>query len=208
MDNNGYNNMKIIKQKNISTNELVKDLQNGKVIVYPTETSYGLGADATNEEAVNKIFKIKKRQVGKSVLVVMPNIEMAMQYVEWSELLNELAQKYWPGPLTVVVPLKSGHNLASDVVAIDNTLAFRISSHPLITELTKKLNKPIVSTSANISAQGDAYNSQAIINVFEKEINQPDIIIDAGQLPEKSPSTIIRLLNDKIEVLRQGQIKI
>jgi len=200
--------MEVIKEKDISIEKIVKSLKNGKVIVYPTETSYGLGADATNEEAVNKIFKIKKRQVGKSVLIVMSNIEMAMQYVEWSEKLNELTQKYWPGPLTVVMPLKSGHNLASGVVAIDNTLAFRISSHPLITELTKKLNKPIVSTSANISAQGDSYNAQEIINVFEKEVSQPDIVIDAGELPEKSPSTIIRLINGKLEVLRQGQIKI
>ncbi|MCF6276237.1 MAG: threonylcarbamoyl-AMP synthase [Candidatus Magasanikbacteria bacterium] len=199
--------MKIIKEKDISIKEIVKALQSGKVIVYPTETSYGFGVDATNKEAVNKIFKIKQRQKGKPVLVVMPNIHMAMEYVEWSEKLDELAQKYWPGPLTVVVPTKNNHNLASGVVAGDNTLAFRISSHPLVAELTQKLGKPIVSTSANLASQNDPYDAQEIISIFEKEENKPDIIIDAGELPEESPSTIIRLLNGELEVLRQGQVK-
>jgi L-threonylcarbamoyladenylate synthase len=201
--------MKVLKEKNISIEEIVNSLKNGEVIVYPTETSYGLGADASNEQAVNRIFKIKKRQAGKSMLVVMPDIEMAKKYVEWTPKLDELATKYWPGPLTIVAKLKENTGLASGVINdADKTLAFRVSAHPLVKEIAKSLNAPLVSTSANISAQDDPYDAQEIEIVFNKEDQKPDIIIDAGSLPETSPTTIVKILNGQAVVLRQGQLKI
>ncbi|MBI5729123.1 MAG: Sua5/YciO/YrdC/YwlC family protein [Candidatus Magasanikbacteria bacterium] len=92
--------MKILTECNLA--ELVVDLLSGKTIVFPTETSYGLGCDATNQAAVDKIFKIKGRKSDKPLLVVVPTVEMARKYLAWSDLLGTLAKKYWPGPLTVV----------------------------------------------------------------------------------------------------------
>lgn len=92
--------MRIINQENLS--EAVAALQAGQTVVFPTETSYGLGCDAANQEAVDKIFKIKGRKSDKPLLVVVPNVEMAKKYLVWNETLDKLANKYWPGALTVV----------------------------------------------------------------------------------------------------------
>jgi len=88
--------------KVISTKEAIKYLKNGKTIIFPTETSYGLGCDATNQEAVDKIFKIKGRRGDKPLLVVVPTVEMAREWLEWTPLVEKLAEKYWPGALTIV----------------------------------------------------------------------------------------------------------
>ena len=92
--------MNILTECNLA--QLVVDLQNGKTVVFPTETSYGLGCDATNQEAVDRIFKIKGRKSDKPLLVVVPNVEMAKRYLVWNELLEKIAKKYWPGSLTAV----------------------------------------------------------------------------------------------------------
>ncbi len=198
--------MNIVLQQSISIPDIVSDLKSGKAIVYPTETCYGLGCDATNQLAVDKIFSIKKRQNEKSVLVVAPSISMIIEYIDWTPALQKIADNYWPGALTVVTKAKNNCTLAKGVIANDGTVAFRISSHPFVTTLSEALEKPLVSTSANITSQESPYDIESVLKMFENSSPQPDIIIDAGILPHKNPSTIIRLDNDKITVLRQGEI--
>ena len=77
-------------------------LKKGKILVFPTETSYGLGCDATNQSAVDKIFKIKERSADKPLMMVVPEVEMAKKYLAWNSLVDRVAIKYWPGPVTVV----------------------------------------------------------------------------------------------------------
>lgn len=201
--------MEIIKLEDLSIDEIVESLLAGKTIVYPTETCYGLGCDATNEVAVDKIFDIKKRQKEKPLLVVMPDVGMAMEYIEWNGSLERLAGMYWPGPLTVVAELDPDSEaapLASGVVGPDGTLAFRVTGHPTSYELAASLSRPLVSTSANIAAAASAYDIESVLAMFQDEAIQPDIIIDAGELVHKSPSTIVRVGGGQIEVLRQGEI--
>lgn len=198
--------MTIIKQQNLDMNKIVSALRAGEVLVYPTETVYGLGCDATNQEAVNKIFSIKKRQQEKSVLVIAADLNMMLDYIEWTPKLQELADKYWPGPLTIVAPIKFQNDLASGVIAQDNTIAFRVTDHPLAHELSEKLGRPLVSTSANIAAMSNPYEIEQVIKMFAEEIDQPDIIIDGGELSHRSPSTIVKLIGDDIVVLRQGEL--
>lgn len=200
--------MQILLVSSISIPFLVEFLQEGKTIVYPTETCYGLGCDATNQSAVDQIFAIKKRQRDKSLLVVMPSIEMIQEYVVWTKELNRLAERYWPGPLTIVAQARPDAQLARGVLAEDGTIAFRLSSHPLAQELSAGLNKPIVSTSANIAAMDNPYDIESVRTMFDGQDAQPDIVIDAGDLPEQSPSTIVRVRDRKIEVLRQGELVI
>lgn len=198
--------MKKILLQDIDITKLVTALQDGAVIAYPTETCYGLGCDATNQEAVNKIFNIKKRQKDKPLLVVMPDQQMAMNYVTWSETLENISQKYWPGALTCVANINQDIDIASGVRAQDNTLAFRITSHPFAAEISQKLGVPIVSTSANLSNQASCYDVDSLEKIFENQEVQPDIIIDAGDLPEQLSSTIIKVIDNQILVLRQGEI--
>lgn len=200
------NSMQIIKIENINLVELVEELKKGKTVVYPTETCYGLGCDSTNAQAVAKIFAIKKRQKDKPVLALVPEVGMVMQYIEWSPSLEKISQRYWPGPLTVVVPIRFVKNLAPGVVAENGTIAFRVTGHPLCISLAKELGVPLVSTSANISSEASPYDIESVVAMFcDKEL-RPDIIIDAGVLVHHNPSTIIKVTGEKIEVLRQGEV--
>ena len=198
--------MEVFKKENLNLEEITEALRQGKVIVYPTETVYGLGCDVTDQIAVDKIFEIKQRQKNKPVLMVAASIDMVMEYVEWNEKLEELAQKYWPGPLTIVAPVKTGCGLVRGVVSEDDTVAFRVTEHHLAQELSEKLGKPIVSTSANISNQESSSDAENILAMFESQEAKPDIVIDAGELPHRSPSTIIKVTNGEVEVLRQGEL--
>jgi len=198
----------------INQTEALDYLKSGKTIIFPTETSYGLGCDATNQKAVNKIFKIKGRRPDKPLLVVVPTVEMARKYLEWSPLLEKLSLKYWPGPFTVVskVKVKSEKlkvgELAKGVVGSNGTVAVRVSSADAPKYLSEKLGRPVVATSANISDAGDAYDSEELIKTYEGREFQPDAIIDAGVLPHNPPTTIVSVVGEELKVLRQGAIVI
>lgn len=199
--------MNVIPAELEAISEMVRVLREGQTVVYPTETSYGLGADATNAAAVDKLFAIKKRQAEKSMLVLMSDVVMAKQYVAWNEALDELARKYWPGALTVVAPMRPDAMVAPGVVGVGNTLAFRITSHPLAAALVQSLGRPLVSTSANIATQGSPYDCATVIAMFKNEVDQPDWILDAGSLPVRSPSTIVKIApGEPLRVLRQGEV--
>jgi L-threonylcarbamoyladenylate synthase len=197
--------MTIIPLKDAKPKEIVEALKEGQTIVYPTETCYGLGCEATNQASVDQIFSIKQRQTDKPLLVVMPSIEMARDYVIWTETIDTLATTYWPGPMTVVATAKPGTGLAKGVIADDGTVAFRITDYPVAVELSTALGVPLVSTSANISAQESPYDIASVHAMFQHATPQPDIIIDAGVLPHAAPSTIVKVIDTSIEILRQGE---
>ena len=129
-----------------------------------------------------------------------------MEYMEWSPVLDEIAQRYWPGALTVVTQLHDEHPFASGVAAPDNTLAFRVSAHPFVAELSEAVGGPIVSTSANIASQGSPYDVESIVTMYAHTEEKPDVIIDAGPLPHESPSTIVKVEGNTLSILRQGEV--
>lgn len=215
--------MKILSECNLA--QLVIDLLDGQTVVFPTETTYGLGCDATNRAAVENIFKIKGRRPDKPLLVVVPTIEMAKKYLVWSPALDQIAAKYWPGPLTIVGeyarPEKDSENtkilrsaqddikdLAPGVVSSDNTLAIRVSAHLFIKSVTEKLGRPLVATSANIADAGELFSSDDVVAQFKDRAFQPDIILNNGILPKHLPTTIVRVRADQFEILRQGELTI
>ncbi|MCX6779770.1 MAG: L-threonylcarbamoyladenylate synthase, partial [Candidatus Magasanikbacteria bacterium] len=153
--------MKLLTECNLAL--IVSEILNGKVIVFPTETSYGLGCDATNQAAVDRIFKIKGRSDDKPLLVTVNSIEMAKKYLLWNYNLNSLAHAYWPGPLTVVGEYAVGQ-LAKGVVGKDGSVAIRVSDYPLIKSITEKIQRPLVATSANLAGQPSFYSAK---NFFE-----------------------------------------
>lgn len=196
--------MKAFNQENIK--EVVFFLEQGQTIVFPTETSYGLGCDSTNQDAVDKIFKIKERQRGKPLLIVVPTVEMAKKYLQWNVLIEKLSDKYWPGSLTIVG--KSNRSLSNGVISQNGTVAIRVTNHSVPKYLSEQLDRPIVATSANISDEGDIYNFSDIIESFKNKKEQPDMVLDYGNLPKKRPTTIISVENNKFEILRQGELEI
>ncbi len=201
--------MEILPEENLNIKSISQALLEGQTLVYPTETCYGLGCDATNQAAVDKLFDIKHRQKNKPLLVVAHDLSVMLEHVIDSPKLFELEEKYWPGPLTVVTRARPDSNLAKGVIAEDGTIAFRVTDHPVASALCEAIDGPIVSTSANIAAHKSPYDIADVLAMFGEEIIQPDMVIDAGVLPERSPSTIVRInIDGTIEVLREGNIRI
>jgi L-threonylcarbamoyladenylate synthase len=198
--------MRILKECNLS--EVVVELLEGKTIIFPTETSYGLGCDATNQQAVDAIFKIKERIGDKPLLAVVPTVAMARKYIAWNDTIEQIASKYWPGSLTIVGKSLSNSGLALGVVSNQGTVAVRVTAHPVVKFLSESLGKPIVATSGNISGAGDIYTATDAEAMFTDRSDQPDLILDFGQLPKNLPTTLVDATGDEIKILRQGELRV
>lgn len=202
--------MQIIKQDSLNAiSSAEKILTASGVIVYPTETSYGLGCAATDKQAVDKLYKLKKLPDDKPSILVVASLAMAEEYGVFSEIAKQLAKKYWPGPLTLVMPAKSDNGLVFNLINQANqTVGLRWSSYMMTEDLSRAIKQPIVSTSANLSGQSDTYSLTEVELRFKNSIDQIDLMIDGGILPDVKPSTVVQVIDQKIEVLRQGEIYI
>jgi L-threonylcarbamoyladenylate synthase len=179
-------------------------LRNGGVVVFPTETAYGLAADATNTRAVERVLAIKGREEGKTVALIASDLTMAERYLEFSARLHELAREFWPGPLTIVAKAKKGTDLSSAVIRENGTIALRVSSHPVATRLAQELRVPIVATSANRAGESSCYSVPAARQQLDAQPLQPDFYLDGGVLPRRKPSTIVKEVGRRLEIVRQG----
>ncbi len=201
--------MKIFQKQEFD--KIIVALKKDETMVFPTETSYGLGCDATNQAAVDKVFKIKGRPADKPLLVLASDIKMAKKYLLWDGTVEKVAGKYWPGALTIVANYERpfwGKGLARGVVAADNTVAARVTADEWLNKLVKKYGRPIVATSANISGADNVYDIKEIESQFTDKEFQPDILVDGGVLLKRSPTTLVSVADDKIKILRQGEVKI
>lgn len=185
--------------------QLIADLLSGQVIVYPTETTYGIGCDAYNQTAVDKIFAIKERPKNKPLLVLVDSIKNAKKYLVWNEKLEQLAKKYWPGPLTIIADAsQEGKKLASGVVSTEGKIAIRVTAHLIAKKLVEALGKPLVSTSANIGGDKEIYDPQILREIFSHHEPAPNLLLDFGVLPFCPPTTIVDVTGEKTKIIRQG----
>ncbi len=174
-----------------------KILKEGGVIIFPTETSYGLAADATNENAITKLVKAKEQPDEKNISIIVSDLEQAKRFGKITPEAETLVKKFMPGPLTLVV--EKQYNVPN--VLADKTIAFRISSNRIATLLCKALGNPITATSANLHGRPNIYSGREVIKQFGGRVH---MIIDAGELPKNPPSTMYDLINKR--VLRFGPI--
>ncbi len=177
----------------------VEVLKEGGIILYPTDTIWGIGCDATNEEAINKVYKLKNRIETKSMLVLVENDRMLQNIVEVSSLawdLIDLSEK----PTTIIYD--DPKNVASNLIASDNTLGVRLVEPIFLKQLIGKLKNPIVSTSANISGDASPRNFN---DISEKIKNGVDYILDINVDSNSSKSSsIIKLTKDsKVTIIRK-----
>ena len=168
-------------------------LKKGSVIIYPTETSYGIGADIDNKKALEKIYAIKQRPIEKQLIYLVSTISMAKKYAFLTADHEKLIKRFMPGPLTIVA--KGNKNNI-------NEFAFRISSNKLANSIVKALGRPIASTSANFTGDPPLYKIRDVFKHFQDYVN---LIIDAGDLPSQQPSTVVDLFNG-ITIRREGPI--
>jgi L-threonylcarbamoyladenylate synthase len=190
--------------KMLGLDEAVEMLRAGKVIIYPTETSYALGCDATNDKALQRVFTIKGREDGKGTPIILPPDSDPAAFIEFSEMLKAIADQHWPGALNVVSERKSTSSVSRHAET-NGSQSVRKSSHPLAFALAEGLGRPIVATSANRSGEPSLYKVQEILEAFSSG-EVPDGFLSGGDLEERPASTIITLRNGEIKVLRQGQI--
>ena len=198
--------MKFVTKKEIRG--AVECLKNGGVVVFPTETSYGLAADAKNSEAVKRVFAIKGREAKKTPPLITASRAMTEKTIEMGPVLRKLAKKYWPGPFTVVAPVRKEAGLAKEVIrSEDRSAAVRVSSHPVACALARGLGRAIVATSANLAGAVSCYSIKAFKKQLGPQSIQPDVWLDAGVLPRRNPSALVAEKDGKISILRQGSIR-
>ena len=176
-------------------------LKSGGIILYPTDTIWGIGCDATNEKAVEKIYKIKKREDSKSMLVLMENPALLERYVtEVPEIAWDLIE-IATTPLTII--FSKAKNLAKNLIAEDGSIGIRFTKEAFSSQLLQRFRRPLVSTSANISGE----KSPAYFNEISEEIrNQVDYVVEYRQDDNtpSQPSSIIKLgVGGQIEIIRK-----
>lgn len=174
-------------------NKALEVLKNGGIILYPTDTIWGLGCDATNKEAVEKIYALKKRTESKSLIVLLDTDNKIQSYVnDVPEVAYDLIE-YAEHPLTIV--FSKAKNLAENVINEDGSVGIRVTSHEFCKELVQRLRKPIVSTSANISGKPSPKNFQEIDNSIKAGVDYI-VGLEQNDNTEKRPSTIMKLEPD------------
>ena len=181
-------------------------LRSGGIIIYPTDTAYALGCDATNAQAVEKIFKIKGRDKTKTLSLIVADRAMAEDWLEFSDKARVLADKYWPGPLGLILPVKK-NGLAAAVIQ-DGCAGARVPANPMARELSRLAGVPLVATSANASGSGPKFTLADARASLGDKLALIDEAIDGGELPAGDVSTMVKVCDNKMEVIRAGAIKI
>lgn len=177
-------------------------LTNGGVIAYPTETVYGLGVDATNEEALKNLFLVKGRDFKKPVSVLIHAVSVLPQLVESvSPSAQKLMDAFWPGPLTLIFSARP--SVSSLLTAGTGKIGVRISSHPLANSLVSAFGKPITATSANASGMPECMSAGKVLQQLGDCIN---LVIDGGISSSLLTSTIVDLSSEQPLIVREGII--
>lgn len=170
------------------------------LVIYPTETAYGIGADATDEAAVKKIFVAKGRDEGNPIPVIVSSLRMMKEYAFVNKKAKHLAEKFMPGPLTLVVQQKPN---AFPKALSKSGIAFRVPGREFARAIPAECGFPITSTSANISGQPPLYKISEVKRDF---VGKVDLIVDAGDLPPVLPSTVIDVRHNPPKVVREGPL--
>lgn len=179
-----------------------KDLEH-KIIAFPTDTVFGVGALIDDEVAIEKIFELKHRDYSKPLAILAANIEDIMPYVkDVTEEIKELMNKYWPGALTII--FNKNDNVSSKITSGFKTIAFRIPNCKISLDILKQTG-PLATTSVNISGEVPLNTFEEIEKHFNEKI---DFIISENILSSNVSSTIIDVTSKNIKIIRQGEIKI
>jgi L-threonylcarbamoyladenylate synthase len=192
--------MKLLEANDESIKAAAYLLTQGGVVVYPTETVYGIGCIPSDPDAAQRICEIKGR-ADKPLPLICADIESARRVVEMSPEAEKLAAKFWPGPLTMVLPAKVKYSMWVQHGA--TTLGVRVSPYPVAQKLAKAAGGVLVSTSANISGDEPARTAAEAKTIFDGKV---DIILDGGPSPGGESSTVVDLSGEEIWLLRKGPV--
>lgn len=182
--------------------EAVKVLMAAGVVAHPTETCYGLAADIFQKGAIERLYDLKQMPFDKPVSILVRSLQEAEDYGDFSEKARELAMEYWPGPLTIIVPRKA--MLPHWINPGMDSVGFRVSPTKKAHQLVEAFGSPLTTTSANVSGQPQAYKVQDFLD----QKLAPDFVLDGGQLSKTLPSTIVKVVGNEVELIRQGPVQL
>jgi L-threonylcarbamoyladenylate synthase len=181
--------------------DIVSLLRAGQVIAFPTDTAYGLAVDPMNDLAIERIFRIKGRAETKPILLIVNSVAMARTVSEPPPVFYEVADEFWPGPLTLIVP--SAAVLSDKLTARTGTIGLRWPAAPLATTLAGHFGKPITATSANRSGLPSAISAEEVQSQLGESV---DALIDGGTLTDRGGSSLLDLTKDPPVLLREGPV--
>jgi len=174
-------------------------INQGGIAVFPTDTVYGIGCNPYNKDSVRKIYEIKSRDISKPFPVLAYSKDIAERIVYFDEFAEKIIERFWPGPLTIILKL-TDENLKESLNVADK-IAIRVPNHKCTLELLKKCNF-LVGTSANISGHLSFTNPDECF----RNIQKYDVFVDGGIITSKAESTIIEIENEEIKIIREGSL--
>ena len=177
-----------------------KIIDQGELVVYPTETLYALGANPFSEDAVKKLFEVKKRPLNVPISVAVSDLEMMMNIAEVSELAEKIARHFLPGPLTLLMRKKA--QFPSILTSGSDIIGIRVPKHKAALKIIKATG-PITATSANLHGQPDPKNLDVAVNQLGEKVT---LYIDCGECEYQSPSTIVDVSTPSAKIIRKGVI--
>jgi len=181
--------------------EAAELLRLGSLVAFPTETVYGIGADACNDHAVAEIFSLKGRPSFNPLIIHVTGSAMAQRLVAWSDIAQKLVTTFWPGPLTLVLPRLETSAISLLASAGGNTIGVRMPAHPAAQALLKEANIPLAAPSANRSGRVSPTSAQHVYDEFSNEV---PLILDGGNCKVGIESTVVDISTPDIILLRPG----
>lgn len=192
-------------KENIDESELrdvVNTLKNDGIVIFPTETVYGIGGKATSNKVVDRVYQAKQRPRAKAVNILVANVKEIEKYaVITSEIERKIIENFMPGPLTIILKKKDG--FGDYFTAENDTIGVRIPDNKIINTILDAIDFPLIAPSANISDRPSGIRAQDIAEDFKDTV---DIIIDGGDAKLGTSSTIVKVVNGEIQILRAGEI--
>jgi len=177
----------------------IKKIKAGEIIVFPTDTVYGLGCDPYNKKTVSRLYEIKKREKTKPFPILGISKTELEKIAEFNTLERKIAEKFWPGQITLILKIKDEKIRQS--LCLDKKIAVRVPNNQCVLSLLKEC-KLLVGTSANISGTTPFTDP----NECSKNLTRYDLLIDGGIIPSQSESTIVEIVGDDIKILREGNV--
>lgn len=182
----------------------VQILSEGGVLLYPTDTIYGLGVDALNVEALKRLRALKGREEGKPISIVVADMAMANEYAVVTPLALKIAEAFLPGKVTLILEAKP--NVPEELTAGSGTVGVRIPNHLICLNLARELGRPYTATSANVSDKETKKTPQEILEQFGAKATHIGRVIDTGELSASLPSTVVDARGQAPIVVREGAV--
>jgi L-threonylcarbamoyladenylate synthase len=178
-------------------------LKAGGIVIYPTDTLYGMAVDAFNPKALARLREVKGREERKPISVVVPHLKAMDDHAEIPESARAIAEQHLPGPLTLVLPARSH---VPQAIALDGHIRVRIPNHSFVDALAHRYPRPFTATSANRSGFPNVQSLSDIFAQFGMDLVEIDLVIDAGDIAEVMPSTVLRFDNGVPSIVREGKL--